>query len=127
MKATAVDGAEVLVVDRDGRQHRVWVATVGAGRWAFCDGDVWELQAAPEPRSRRRGGVHESLSAPMPATVVRIPVATGDQVQRGQTVLVLEAMKMELPLRAAHDGTVTAVRCREGELVQPGATLVEIE
>jgi len=38
---------------------------------------------------------------------------------------VLEAMKMELPIRAPHDGTIAAVHCREGELVQPGTVLVE--
>lgn len=127
MKVTSVDGIEMLVHDDEGRQYRVWVASVGSVRWAFFDGEVWEIRAEAEPRSRRRAGVHESLSAPMPATVIRIPVSAGDHVQRGQTVLVLEAMKMELPLRAAHDGAVTAVRCREGDLVQPGVTLVEIE
>jgi 3-methylcrotonyl-CoA carboxylase alpha subunit len=63
----------------------------------------------------------------MPATVVRLPVAVGDAVTKGQTVLVLEAMKMELPLRAAHDGAITAINCAQGDLVQPGVILVEIE
>jgi biotin carboxyl carrier protein len=48
-------------------------------------------------------------------------------VKKGDTLLVLEAMKMELPVRAPGDGTVTAVSCREGELVQAGVVLVELE
>jgi len=53
-------------------------------------------------------------------------VAPGSQVKKGDTVIVLEAMKMELPVRASREGIVTAVHCREGELVQPDTVLVEI-
>jgi 3-methylcrotonyl-CoA carboxylase alpha subunit len=62
----------------------------------------------------------------MPATVVKLHVAPGDEVKAGQLLLVLEAMKMELPVRAASDARVAAVRCREGELVQPGQPLIEL-
>jgi biotin carboxyl carrier protein len=62
----------------------------------------------------------------MPATVRQIRVTPGDQVARGDTLIVLEAMKMELPVRANEHGTVAAVHCREGELVQPGRPLVDI-
>jgi 3-methylcrotonyl-CoA carboxylase alpha subunit len=63
----------------------------------------------------------------MPATVRRINVAAGAQVSKGDTLLVLEAMKMELPVRAPHDGVVTAVSCKEGDLVQAGVPLLELE
>ena len=63
----------------------------------------------------------------MPATVVRINTPVGTAVKRGETLLVLEAMKMELPIRANADGTVKAVNCRVGELVQPGVPLIELE
>ena len=77
---------------------------------------------------RRRSSAEgaQSISAPMPATVVKLLVKPGDAVKKGDTLVVLEAMKMELPLRAAGDATVTAVHCREGELVQPDAVLVEL-
>jgi biotin carboxyl carrier protein len=61
----------------------------------------------------------------MPATVIKVVVAPGDAVKKGDIVVVLEAMKMELPVRALGDGVVSAVRCREGELVAADATLVE--
>jgi biotin carboxyl carrier protein len=61
----------------------------------------------------------------MPATVIRVKVKAGDPVKKGDVLVVLEAMKMELPLRALGDGVVSAVRCQEGELVQADATLVE--
>jgi biotin carboxyl carrier protein len=126
MKITRVDHAE-FVVDDGERQHRVWIAGTHDRTWAFCDGEVWAIDAAPAPARRRRTAAHETLAAPMPATVVRLPVAVGDAVTKGQTVLVLEAMKMELPLRAAHDGAITAINCAQGDLVQPGVILVEIE
>ncbi len=63
----------------------------------------------------------------MPSTVRKVAVAPGTRVSKGDTLLVLEAMKMELPIRAAADGVVRAVHCREGELVQPGVTLIELD
>ena len=71
-------------------------------------------------------GHHGALTAPMPATVRRVLVGVGDAVKRGDSLVILEAMKMELPVRADVAGIVTAVHCREGELVQPGLTLIEI-
>ena len=62
----------------------------------------------------------------MPAKVTAILVEAGQRVGKGDVLLKLEAMKMELPVRAPHDGTVTAVLCRAGELVQPGVALVEL-
>jgi acetyl-CoA carboxylase biotin carboxylase subunit len=85
-------------------------------------------QQPARPPSRRRSSTDgaQSLAAPMPATVVKVLVKPGDRVAKGDTVVVLEAMKMELPLRAAGDATVKAVHCREGELVQPEVVLVEM-
>ena len=84
--------------------------------------------AKPEPAAGRRRAsstAGQSLIAPMPATVIKVHVKPGDAVRKGDIVVVLEAMKMELPLRALGDGVVSAVRCREAELVQADATLVE--
>jgi 3-methylcrotonyl-CoA carboxylase alpha subunit len=99
-------------------------------RWVFADGDLTTVEVTEGPaRARRRGTADAppTLHAPMPATVVRIVAPPGTRVHRGATVVLLEAMKMELPLRAPHDAVVTAVHCREGELVQPNAVLVDLE
>ena len=63
----------------------------------------------------------------MPGTVVRVEVAPGAMVRRGDTLVILEAMKMELPIRATADGVVKALHCRPGDLVQPGVSLVDVE
>lgn len=112
-------------LERDGRI--AWVAAAGAVRWVFINGDVYEL-SEPGPKNRRRGAAHEStLMAPMPATVRSIAVTIGDRVKPGDTLIVLEAMKMELPVRAAAAGTIRTINCREGELVQPGVALIAME
>lgn len=78
--------------------------------------------------SRRAGGVEDlsALASPMPATVAAIEVQPGDLVGTGDLLIMLEAMKMELPIRAPRDGRVTAVNCQKGDLVQPGIPLVEL-
>jgi 3-methylcrotonyl-CoA carboxylase alpha subunit len=130
----SVDERDLLIVcGGDGRVRvtsnrtvTAWTATNGVSRWVYTDGNVYELtDTRPEDRTRVRRH-HGSLTAPMPATVRRVLVTVGDGVRPGDTLLILEAMKMELPIRAASDGIVSAVNCREGELVQPGVPLVEI-
>ena len=74
---------------------------------------------------KRASTAAAALIAPMPATVIKVNVKAGDAVKQGDIVVVLEAMKMELPLRALGDGVVSAVRCTAGELVQADASLVE--
>ena len=63
----------------------------------------------------------------MPATVIKINVEPGDAVKKGDILVLLEAMKMELPVRAPETGTVRAVRCREGDLVEADAVLMELQ
>ena len=103
-----------------------WAIADGDTRWVYHDGCVYvfEIERRAARRTRRH---HGSLAAPMPATVRQINVASGTTVKRGDVLILLEAMKMELPVRAASDGVVTSVNCREGELVPAGVTLLEID
>ncbi len=88
--------------------------------WVSIDDQVFEVHVATAGRAARSSARdHDALAPPMSATVVRIAVKPGDRVQQGDLLVSLEAMKMELPIRAPRDGVVTAVHCREGELVQP--------
>ena len=105
----------------------VWAAGDGDRWWIFVDGYVHVLEVQRSGQRVRRAAASDgNLTAPMPATVIRILASAGDRVKAGDTVMILEAMKMELPVRAAIDGVVTAVRCREGALVQPGQELIVI-
>jgi biotin carboxyl carrier protein len=96
--------------------------------WVALGDELFEVhvdRAGDAARARARG--HEGLAAPMPATVVRVVAHPGMRVSMGDALVVLEAMKMELPIRAPRDGVVAAVHCREGDLVQPGVVLVDLE
>jgi biotin carboxyl carrier protein len=111
----------------DAPARTAWAATSENARWVFYDGHVYVIEHARgggRPPSRSHGG---SLTAPMPATVRKINVAPGDSVKAGDVLVVLEAMKMELPVRAPAAGTITSLLCSEGELVQAGASLVTME
>ena len=139
-----VDGAATLRVagpvaggvrvSEGARSRQVWVVATGTRRQVFVDGEAYEFtvetgdSASPgEPRpGASLARAHDVLAAPMPARVTEILIEPGRRVERGELLLKLEAMKMELPVRAPREGIVTAVRCRTGELVQPGVALVEM-
>jgi 3-methylcrotonyl-CoA carboxylase alpha subunit len=107
---------------------RAFVATAGDVTWVSIDGEVFTIDIEDAQRTRRpRAAAGEGLSAPMPATVIRVLAEPGREVKRGETLLLLEAMKMELPVRAPRDGKVKALHCQAGQLVQPGVPLVDLE
>lgn len=116
------------VTDDTGQSVLVAVAGPPHALWATSAGQVVEVAVDGSPQraaTRRQAG--GDMTAPMPATVVKVVVAVGDAVTAGAPVVVLEAMKMELTVRAATDGVVRAIGCAVGDLVQPGRVLVEIE
>ena len=126
--ATVALGRGAYLVEHDGKQSLVYVAGEPGDMWAFADGQIYresEHRARPPKDGPPKGG-HYLVAAPMPATVVKVLVTPGQAVRHGDTLIVVEAMKMELPIRAPGDATVKAVNCREGELVQPDRTLVEL-
>lgn len=100
------------------------------------EGEVHEVEVLTEREKRLRAitkkadaGVEgrQVISAPMPSKVVRVLVAVGDQVNLGDGVIVLEAMKMENELRASGVGTVREIRAKEGEAVTGGQVLIIVE
>jgi biotin carboxyl carrier protein len=112
----------------DGASYEVRVL----GSEVTVNGHRFEI-AIEDPRQwkRRNGtaGAHGriSITAPMPGKVVRLLVAVGDAITAGQSVVVVEAMKMQNELKSPRDGHVTAVRVSENDSVNAGAVLVLIE
>jgi len=82
-----------------------------------------EDERFPLPGSALAAG---SLVAPMPGTVIRVEVTAGDEVKAGDTLVVLEAMKMEHAVHASADGTVGEVLVSAGQQVEPGAVLAVV-
>jgi biotin carboxyl carrier protein len=66
------------------------------------------------------------ISAPMPGKVTRVSVQVGDPVKKGQTLVVMEAMKMEYALAADHDGSVQEINAQVGDQVALGAVMVRV-
>ena len=122
-------GDGVYQVEVDGRTETLYVAGPAHDRWVFWNGRVFrgDFRQDRARRPAERTSAHLALTAPMPATVIRIHVKAGDTVTKGQVLMLLEAMKMELPIRSPRDGVVKAIGCQVGELVQPGATLLELD
>jgi len=97
--------------------------------WVFLEGRSYLVEGGDRGDDIRAHSTDDqmALSAPMPATVIAIAATPGQEVAAGDLLVMLEAMKMELPIRAPRGGRVKALACREGELVQPGVPLVEME
>lgn len=119
-----------VLIEHDGSRTTAWAAVDGPRTWVFLDGHTFVIESSS--RAERRAGPrpHDdetALSSPMPAMVVAVNVSVGHDVAQGDVMVMLEAMKMELPIRAPRDARVKAIRCRPGELVQPGVPLLELE
>jgi acetyl/propionyl-CoA carboxylase alpha subunit len=109
-------------------------AALPAGPWR----GAWRLNlAGPAPapppdlessaRDHGASAEQSALTAPMPGTVVKVLVAAGEDVAARQSLVVLEAMKMETPVVSPYDAVVRAVHVTEGDRVAGGAVLVELE
>jgi biotin carboxyl carrier protein len=106
----------------------VYVAGPPGNTWAFSNGRVFRPVEAGPPIARPHvPGSVQVLTSPMPATIVKVLAAPGQAVRAGDTLVIVEAMKMELSVRAPFDGVVKAIHCKEKEIVQPEQTLVELE
>jgi acetyl-CoA carboxylase biotin carboxyl carrier protein len=80
----------------------------------------------PPSHTRERSGV-AGIEAHITGTIWKIEVAVGDTVEEGDTVVILESMKMEMPVEAEDEGTVKEILVAEGQAVSEGDTLVVLE
>jgi biotin carboxyl carrier protein len=115
------------LVQTDEGQSLVGIATERDAKWVFANGIVARVETVGGTGRSARKRSDSSVMSPMPATVVAIHALPGQAVTEGETLIVLEAMKMELPIRAPRGGVVKAVHCAKGDLVQPGLNLVELD
>ena len=100
-----------------------------ARTWVFIEGRTYAVEADADNAAQRVHATDDqvALSAPMPATVIALKVAPGQEVAAGDLLVLLEAMKMEVPITAPRAGRVKSLACREGDLVQAGVPLLELE
>ncbi|HXV42007.1 MAG TPA: biotin/lipoyl-containing protein [Anaerolineae bacterium] len=121
----------VLDLEVDGRQWRAYVAYDGPRHYVAIAGDTWVLERSQPGRQRSQaaGAAPDtgSLEATMPGLVREVLAQEGAEVKRGDTLVVLEAMKMELRVTAPHAGRVRRVHCVAGQVVERGQVLIEVE
>ncbi|MFN8164115.1 MAG: biotin carboxylase N-terminal domain-containing protein [Solirubrobacterales bacterium] len=112
-------------VSLDGVERRYAVAVEGETVWICRDGHHLELRAERHDRSSEVAP-EGSLEAPMPGTVLLVNVVNGDAVVEGDVLIVLESMKMELPVAAPYGGVVTGLELEVGDQVALGQPLVAV-
>jgi len=130
----SVSGQPVYSLIVDGKSHESYVQQ-GDDNWqVLLRGRLYPVVVEDEREKRLRaaagGGVAESgefhLKAPMPGLVVTIPVAEGQEVKKGQVLLILESMKMQNELKSPRGGRIGRIRVKAGETVEQKQTLLSI-
>jgi biotin carboxyl carrier protein len=125
---------EVLTVERgkldlllDGQHLTAYVTADGNKRWVTVQGRTFLLTKQVSSRARGAGQAGgPGLIAPMPGLVRAINVAEGDKVRKGDTLLVIEAMKMEIRVQAQRDGIVKKLLVKQGDTVEREQLLVDM-
>ncbi|WP_295680208.1 biotin/lipoyl-containing protein [uncultured Nevskia sp.] len=123
-----IDGRITLNID--GRKVDAIIATRGDEVFIHLDGEAYQLRYRhPLERlaAQHQGGAADGIRAPMPGSVITVAVAAGDSVSRGQTLLMMESMKMETTLVAPRDGIVAAVNFAAGQSFDRDALLLSLE
>src|SRR5690554_747792 len=92
----------------------------------FKEGSHYEFRRPTQDLAHGEDATASGLTAPMNGRVITVQVSPGDQVHKGSVLVIVEAMKMEHPIRAPYDGTVTEIFCRENDLVNADQQLLAI-
>lgn len=120
------DGPE-MIIENGGR----FKAAVGApnkdGESVVMSNGREAVALAAGKKMKNRGAAAGSLTSPMPGKIFKVVKEVGNQVMKGETILILEAMKMEHSIRSDKDGVVKKIHFKVGELVQGGVSLAEVE
>src|SRR6185436_800225 len=130
----SVSGQPVYSLIVDGKSHESYVAP-GDDNWqVLLRGRLYPVSVEDERERRLRAaagsGVAETgeflLKSPMPGLVVAIPIEEGQEVKKGQVLLILESMKMQNELKAPRDGVVHRIKVKTGETVEQKQTLLSV-
>jgi biotin carboxyl carrier protein len=121
-----------ILMEVEGIGRNIYLADNGDGKIINISGTTYLVQDADTlarngTRKRSSKELPQEITPPMPSVVVRIMVAEGDLVEKGQSVIVVCAMKMEATLQAPFKGKVLKINVAEGDKVMPGQILVDIE
>ena len=112
----------------DGKRVTAYVSSENARHWVTVEGQTLMLTKSSGTRGRSHGHHHAmgELTAPMPGQVRAVNVGEGDAVSKGQTLMLLEAMKMEIRIQSTQDGVVKKLFVSQGQTVEREQMLIEI-
>ncbi|HSM71796.1 MAG TPA: biotin/lipoyl-containing protein [Anaerolineales bacterium] len=131
----AVSGQPVYSLIVDGRSHEAYVQEGDEDWQVLLRGRLYPVKVEDERERRLRaaagGGVAEGgeyhLKAPMPGLVVTVSVEEGQEVKKGQVLLILESMKMQNELKSPRDGVVNRIKVKAGESVEQKQSLLSVQ
>jgi len=133
VQARLLRGGRLRSLIIDGRSYETAAVSARDGMDVYVSGDVFRLRVTDELWARAEASAHaagagrEEVLSPMPGAVVKILVGAGDTVAAGQTVAVVEAMKMQNDVAAVRGGRVAEIRAEAGAVVDQGAVLVVLD
>jgi len=118
-----------LHLNIEGQEVEVWAQKLAGKLWLHFDGQthLYEPLGALGSANKKEGGDPSQIIAPMPGKVIKILKKTGEKVRNGETVIVMEAMKMEYNLKAQQDMHIENILCQENQNVTLGQKLVELK
>jgi 3-methylcrotonyl-CoA carboxylase alpha subunit len=130
-KAYTVDVKDVseagVIFEVNGRYLQAYTAVDKGSRYIGFGATSYVLQKVEKGQRRKAANTGDnSLAAAMPGQVIKVLVNEGDTVKRGQTLVILEAMKMEIRVTAPDESSVVKVLCSVGEIVERGQRLIEL-
>ncbi len=131
---SVVSGQPVFSLLLDGKSYEAYIYPDDEGWEVLLQGDLLLVQVEDERERRLRAAFGGSpaqtgefhLKAPMPGLVISIPVEEGQQIQKGQVLVILESMKMQNELKSPRDGRVARLRIKRGDSVERKQTLLSV-
>ncbi len=131
----SVNGQPVFSVILDGKSYESFISESDEGWQVLMRGKQYQITVEDEREKRLRaaagGGVAEggefNLKAPMPGLVVAIPVSEGQEIKKGQVLIILESMKMQNELKSPKDGIAERIRVKAGESVEQKQALLSVK
>ena len=119
-----------LRIDWNNKVYNLWIERDGEKFWIHYQGSTWQWKPPEKtrmvsiPSSRN---AKESLSAPMPGRILKLPVKKGAKVKKGDVLLVLSAMKMEYNFQAEGEGIIEEIFCQSGDQVDADQVLIRVK
>ncbi len=122
--------SNLISFKKKGKIYNIFYSSEKDKTFLSIDGENYTLELEKDISTKSKSGKQEkgdSVSSPMPGLLVKIPVSVGDEVKSGDTLAIVEAMKMQNELPSPRDGTIKKINGEEGEQVDALQVIVELE